>query len=128
MISTIMGIAVGTLLTANCYPPTDVPPTYYAGQMIENKEYVGEYELTAYIATGNVCADGVYPCAGVTVASNDPNLWHKNIYIEGYGVFYVHDRGGMSRNVIDVFVDSYDEAIQFGRRKAKVYVIEEDVE
>jgi 3D (Asp-Asp-Asp) domain-containing protein len=30
----------------------------------------------------------------------------------------------MSNNVIDVFVDSYDEAIQFGRRKAEVYVID----
>lgn len=109
-----------------CYPPTDVPPTYYAHMINDNehREYVGEYELTAYIDTGNACADGVYPCEGVTVASNDSRLWHKNIYIEGYGVFYVHDRGGMSKNVIDVFVGSYSEAIQFGRRKAEVYIIE----
>ena len=107
-----------------CYPPSDVPPTFYASQMIENKEYVGEYELTAYTDTGNACADGVYPCEGVTVASNDPQLWHKCVYIEGYGVFYVHDRGGMANNVIDVFVGSYDEAIQFGRRSASVYVID----
>jgi 3D (Asp-Asp-Asp) domain-containing protein len=109
---------------ASPIPNEPYPPTYFAEQRLDDKEYVGEYELTAYIATGKPCADGKYPRAGVTVASNDANLWHKCVYIEGYGVFYVHDRGGMSNNVIDVFVDSYDEAIQFGRRKAEVYVID----
>lgn len=85
-------------------------------------EYAGNYELTAYIATGNPCADGVFPSVGFTVASNDPKLWHKYIEIEGYGTFYVHDTGGMSSNVIDIFVASYDEAIQFGRRSADVYI------
>jgi 3D (Asp-Asp-Asp) domain-containing protein len=81
--------------------------------------------LTAYIATGNPCADGVYPQVGYTVASNDPNLWHRWIRIEGYGDYYVHDTGGMASNVIDIFVGSYDEAIQFGRRTADVYIIGE---
>lgn len=83
---------------------------------------VGGYELTAYIATGNPCADGKYPSTWYTVACNDPSLWHKTIHIEGYGDFYVHDTGGMASNVIDIFVGSYDEAIQFGRRYAEVYV------
>lgn len=85
---------------------------------------VGGYELTAYIATGNPCADGVYPSTWWTAACNDPALWHKTIHIEGYGDFYVHDTGGMASNVIDIFVGSYDEAINFGRRYAEVYVYE----
>lgn len=84
---------------------------------------VGTYQLTAYVATGNPCADGQYPQVGYTAACNDPNLWHKWIHIEGYGDFYVHDTGGMSSNVIDLFVGSYDEAIQFGRRSAVVSII-----
>ena len=84
--------------------------------------YAGNYELTAYIATGNPCADGVYPQTGFTAASNDPKLWHKTIEVEGYGTYYVHDTGGMSSNVIDIFVGSYDEAVQFGRRSADVYI------
>lgn len=120
MLETIL--ILGTLASPIINEP--YPPTYFAEQRLDEKEYVGEYELTAYIATGKPCADGKYPRAGVTVASNDENLWHKCVYIEGYGVFYVHDRGGMSNNVIDVFVDSYDEAIQFGRRTAEVYVID----
>lgn len=85
-------------------------------------EYAGTYELTAYIATGNPCADGVYPSTNFTAASNDPKLWHKYIHIDGYGDYYIHDTGGMASNVIDLFVGSYDEAIQFGRRSAAVYI------
>jgi hypothetical protein len=94
------------------------------GPIMTFNSYAGTYELTAYIETGNPCADGVYPEVGHTAACNDPALWHKWIEIEGYGVYYVHDTGGMASNVIDLFVGSYDEAIQFGRREAEVYIIE----
>lgn len=106
-------------------PQEPVPPTYYAEQLDESHyKSVGEYELTAYVSTGNACADGKMPCEGVTVASNDPKLWHKCIYIKGYGMFFVHDRGGMASNVIDVFIDDYSAAVQFGRQKAEVYIVE----
>jgi 3D (Asp-Asp-Asp) domain-containing protein len=98
------------------------------GEEISTEEikgsYLGKYELTAYIATGNPCADGVYPSAGWTVASNDARLWHHKIRIEGYGEYYVHDTGGMATNVIDIFVNTYDEAIQFGRQYGEVYLID----
>ena len=89
----------------------------------EGMTFAGTYELTAYTATGNPTADGTMPSVGVTVACNDPSLWHRWIYIEGYGTYYCHDTGGMSVNVIDIFVGSYDEAIQFGRRSANVYLV-----
>lgn len=87
--------------------------------------YMGNYELTAYVATGNPCADGIYPNSGYTAACNDPSLWHKWIHIEGYGDYYVHDTGDMANNVIDIFMDNYDQAIEFGRREAEVYIIED---
>ena len=87
--------------------------------------YFGDLEITAYVETGNPCADGVYPSVGYTVASNDSRLWHKWIYIEGVGDRYVHDTGGMASNVIDLFVGSYSEAIQFGRQIRGVYVYEQ---
>lgn len=87
--------------------------------------YYATLELTAYIATGNPCADGAYPQVGYTVASNDPALWHRRIHIEGYGDYYVHDTGGMGIGTLDIFYgDDYDGAIQFGRRTADVYVYE----
>lgn len=121
MIATILALSV----LAFPVPEEPYPPTYFAEQLDESHYTdIGERELTAYIATGNPCADGIYPRAGVTVASNDPQLWHKCIYIEGYGMFYVHDRGGMANNVIDIYVDSYEEAIQLGRRTAEVYIVD----
>lgn len=84
----------------------------------------GTYELTAYIATGNTCANGEYPTAGYTIASNTLPLGTR-VYIEGIGERVVEDRGGMAGNVIDVFVSSYDEAIQFGRQTGEVYILED---
>jgi 3D (Asp-Asp-Asp) domain-containing protein len=91
----------------------------------QTMDYAGEYELTAYIETGNPCADGVYPQVGYTAACNNPELWHKWVHIEGHGDYYIHDTGGMADNVIDIYMGSYDEAIQFGRRVADVYIKEE---
>ena len=94
-------------------------------ELAESMTYLGCYTLTAYIATGSPCADGSYPQVGYTIACNDPSLWHQWIYIEGVGVRYVHDTGGMpTGTILDVFVGSYDEAMQFGVRSANVYLID----
>lgn len=84
--------------------------------------YLGIYELTAYAATGNPCANGNYPTCGYTVASNSIPMGSR-IYIEGYGEYVVEDCGAMHDNVIDVYMGDYDTCIQFGRRSAKVYLI-----
>lgn len=85
--------------------------------------YYATYATTGYVATGNVCADGQAPSAGYTVASNDPGLWNKWIYIEGVGTRYVHDRGGMASNVLDVFCSSVSEcySITSGGRAIYIY-------
>lgn len=88
------------------------------------KVYFGSMQMTAYVATGNPCADGSYPVTGWTVACNDKRLWHKTIYIEGCGTRYVHDTGGMASNVLDLFVGSLGEAYQIGRRNVEVYIVE----
>lgn len=90
----------------------------------EGMTYYSNMELTAYVWTGNPCADGVYPEAGYTAACNDPALWHKWVYIDGIGTYYIHDTGGMASNVIDIYVKDIDVATQFGRQAADVYIIE----
>lgn len=87
-----------------------------------SRTYLGIYELTAYAATGNPCANGNYPTCGYTVASNSIPMGNR-IYIEGYGEYVVEDCGAMPDNVIDVYMGDYDTCIQFGRRSAKVYLI-----
>ena len=109
----------------------ELPPTALV-QEGDTRTYYARYNCTAYKSTGNACADGVYPCEGVTVACNDPNLWHKVIEISGTGteydgLYYVHDTGSMAvmgTTTIDIFIDNYSECIQFGRRSADIYVVE----
>ena len=85
--------------------------------------YLGTYELTAYAWTGNRCANGNYPTLNYTIASNSIPMGSR-VYIEGYGEFVVEDTGGMSSNVIDVYMGDYSTCIQFGRRTADVYLID----
>lgn len=85
-------------------------------------EYAGIFELTAYTWTGNPCANGNYPTAGYTVASNYFSLGTR-IYIEGYGEYVVEDTGGMASNVIDIYLEDYNSCIEFGRKQAGVYVV-----
>lgn len=92
-------------------------------EAVPSKVYIGTYELTAYIATGNPCASGVYPTVNHTVACNSLPMGTK-IYIEGLGEFVVEDTGGMADNVIDIFVSDYTTAINFGRQIGEVYIIE----
>ena len=120
MIATFLTLAV----LSSDIPKEPLPPTYYAEQHLDQKEYYGDFELTAYNPTGNPCADGIMPREGVTAASNDPALWHKCIYIEDVGIFYIHDTGAMSKNVIDIYMEDRSEALQFGRRTGAVYIID----
>ena len=77
------------------------------------------YEVTAYTHTGSVMANGEYPHVGA-VASNDFPLGTV-LNINGSN-YVVKDR--MAYNgVIDIFVDIYDEAINFGRQYLNVYVV-----
>jgi len=87
-----------------------------------NGSYLGYYELTAYTHTGNNMANGEYPYVGAC-ACNSLDLGTV-VYIEGYGTYTVCDRGGMPDNVIDIFMDTYDECVEFGHRGADVYLVE----
>lgn len=81
--------------------------------------YVGTYEITAYTWTGNTMANGEYPYYG-SVASCDFALGTV-LTIEGVGTFVVNDVCPSS-GVIDVYMDSYDACINFGRMSANVYI------
>ena len=85
--------------------------------------YLGTYRCTGYVATGNACASGVMPESGVTIASNSLPMGTR-VYIEGIGERVVQDTGGMSSNVIDVFVDSTSEAYAL-TGDYEVYIVEE---
>ena len=82
--------------------------------------YPVDVELSAYTHTGSVMANGEYPYVGA-VASNDYPIG-TIIYIDG-NPYTVADRMANGvYGVIDIFVNSYDEAVNFGKRYATVYV------
>lgn len=86
---------------------------------------LGEYTLTFYTHTGNRTKTGVYPKAKRTIAV-DPNIIPLGsvLYIEGYGVFIAEDTGGKIKgNRADIFVNTKQEAINLGVKKARVYKI-----
>jgi len=93
---------------------------------------------TAYHA-GPRCTNK-YPChpafgitasglpARVGVVAVDPRIipLRTKVYIVGYGFAITADTGsGVHGNIIDLFFNTRDECIQFGRRSVTVYVIEQ---
>ena len=65
--------------------------------------------------------------AGHGVAAVDPDVipLGTRLFIPGYGEAIAADTGGaIVGNTIDLCMESYDEAIRFGRRNVEVYVID----
>lgn len=78
-------------------------------------------ECTAYTHTGYLTASGTYPVAGRTVASNDFPLGTR-LRING-NIYIVEDTGGMGNGVIDIFMDSHSECVEFGRQTLQVEIL-----
>ena len=71
-------------------------------------EYIGNYWITGYVATGANCADGSVPSSGFTAACNSLPFGTV-VYIKGLGTRVISDRGGMANDVIDIFCDSVSD-------------------
>ena len=85
---------------------------------------------TAYtIHCGNgdgLTSIGLVPRVGIVAV--DPRVipYYTKMYIPGYGIAIAGDCGGaISGNDVDVFVESYDDAIRWGRRNVEIYILEE---
>lgn len=88
-------------------------------------DVVESFIVTAYAPTGNKTATGTTPTEGKTVAA-DFSVIPKGslIEIEGVGQRTVEDTGGaMEGPILDLFMDSEKDCIQFGRKKLKVKII-----
>lgn len=81
-------------------------------------------EATAYTYTGSNTATGIPPRPGV--AAVDPSVipMGARLYVEGYGHALACDKGSKIKgNRIDVFFPSRAEALAWGVRYVKVYVL-----
>ncbi|GFN21729.1 3D domain-containing protein [Thermanaeromonas sp. C210] len=84
-----------------------------------------EVEATAYTHTGNPTATGIYPYRGIVAV--DPRVipLGTRLYVEGYGYAWAQDTGGLIKgHRIDVFMETEKEALQWGRRRVRVHILE----
>lgn len=103
---------------------------------------LGEFTLTAYCPCVRCCgvwseqhqskkgtgyiqktASGTIPTAGKTIATDTNTIpFGTTVIINGHE-YVAEDKGGAIKgNRIDVFFDSHEEALAFGRQKSEVFV------
>ncbi|MDO7789137.1 3D domain-containing protein [Desulforamulus aquiferis] len=82
------------------------------------------FVATAYCHTGNQTKTWTWPEVGRTLAV-DPSVipLGSKVYIEGIGWRVAEDTGGLIKgNIIDLYMASEAEALQWGRREVRVYL------
>lgn len=92
------------------------------------KVNLGTYTLTAYCAcvkccgkTDGITASGKKAVSGHTVAAPSSFPFGTKLEINGK-IYTVEDRGGAIQGKrLDIYFDSHQEALNFGRRTATVY-------
>ncbi|MGI6488261.1 MAG: DUF348 domain-containing protein [Syntrophomonadaceae bacterium] len=82
-------------------------------------------EATAYTYTGNRTASGRHPEVGLVAVDTGVIPMGTRLYIEGYGFAQAADRGrSIQGNRVDVFMESKDQCLRWGRRTVKLYVLD----
>lgn len=80
---------------------------------------------SAYTYTGYNTASGVPPHYGIAAVDTGKIPIGTRLYVEGYGYATALDRGSAIKgNRIDLFFESYDEAMSWGVRRVKVYILD----
>ena len=91
-----------------------------------NKVYLGEFEATAYYCgkwSRCITANGSTPKANHTIAADPKYPFGTKLLINGI-IYTVEDRGGaIHNNILDIYFNTYNECINFGRKTVKVYLI-----
>ena len=97
----------------------------------EVQPVIKEYVITAYCPCVKCCgksdgitASGVKATEGVTIATDKSIPFGTKVYIDGVGERIVQDRGGAIKgNQIDLYFDSHQEALNFGRQIRQVTIL-----
>lgn len=86
-------------------------------------------ESTAYYGHG-ITASGLKPVRnpdGISTIAVDPNVipLGTKVYVSGYGLAIAADTGGAIKgNIIDVFLNTHEECMSWGRRQVTVQILE----
>jgi len=93
----------------------------------ENIRYTRALDMLAsgYTYTGNKTASGVVPHYGVAAVDTSRIPMGTRLYVDGYGYATALDRGSAIKgNRIDLFFGTSNEAMRWGLRRVKVYVLD----
>lgn len=97
----------------------NINPGYISNFIMESTAYTGD----TITATGRAT---VRDAAGISTIAVDPSIIPLGslLYVEGYGYAIAADTGGaIQGNIIDLYLNSYDECINWGRQNVSVYLI-----
>jgi len=136
----VIHVGIGKTIPVSIVEKTQAASVNYSGGSIspDSLAYSQEFtmEATAYTAgyesTGKNPGDPGYgvTATGITaehgIVAVDPKVipLGTELYVEGYGYCIAADTGSAIKgNKIDLFYESLEAALQFGRRDIKVYVL-----
>ena len=112
----------GTALKQKLYPLKKRARVWKTITLPATAYYPGPEDTWPY--TAGYTASGLK--AGYGVVAVDPRFIRMKmpIYVEGYGYAIAADKGGAIKgNKIDLCFDTYEEAVRFGRKNVKVYLL-----
>lgn len=90
-------------------------------------EDTGSFMLTAYTHTGRKTSTGTWPKVGTIAVDPKVIPYGTYLYIPDYGIGVARDTGPTGKH-LDLFFDTYEECIKFGRqRNKKVYILAKPV-
>lgn len=93
-------------------------------------DYLGVFEVTAYCDCEKCCgksggktATGTTPTANRTIAV-DPKIipYGSHVIINGQEYVAEDTGGAIKGNRIDIYFNTHDEAVEFGRQDLEVYI------
>ena len=121
------GIGIDTLV--------EIMTVEAASANTETQEEYISMTATAYCIDGTT-ATGTHTRSGICAGKREWFGKTAVVYADNHGeigdligIYKVEDTGGStirSGKVLDIWVPSYEEAIQFGRRKVHVYLLNEE--
>lgn len=86
--------------------------------------YVLSLEATAYTHTGKRTFTETWPKVGTVAVDPEYIPLGTRLYVEGYGEAVAEDTGRLIKGwKIDLFMETREEALQFGRRQVRVRVL-----
>jgi len=124
-------VLVGTKVEPSYIPPSPPPVALASHGSVKSGSFI-TMEATAYEPSAKSCG----PCASGYTATGLPARYGvvavdpyviplgSHLYVEGYGYAIAADKGkAIIGNRIDLCFDTYEDAINYGRRTVKVYLL-----